>query len=307
MLKKMLYLSLILTFIALYFLLNLHFENNSLKSEIIQAENKYQELVKKKNYENKVEEEVSEIDLIWETFEWMNSENISNLTLENYDKKLIDLKEPSFLHELVMYGLNNRLILFADFHTRWGHKDIELCYVLKYKVEEEVHEILIFNDGLIKYKDFTYNSKDLLEFAKALIPIVDETSVEMRNALDVMFNSSIATCSTYKESDADEIKAREMNGLPVDCAVRLRASAYFIKQNMIKVDTDIPATEEMGVTKSRGFRDGEEVNLYIYFDKYSELSHVKLVYKDTEEFYVLKPSLLEDPKIKVFNNIWTGD
>jgi hypothetical protein len=47
--------------------------------------------------------------------------------------------------------------------------------------------------------------------------------------------------------------------------------------------------------------------LYIYFDKHSELSHVKLVYKGTEEFYVLKSSLLEDPKIRVFNNIWTGD
>ena len=76
---------------------------------------------------------------------------------------------------------------------------------------------------------------------------------------------------------------------------------------MIKVDTNISVTEDMHVSKSRGFRDGEEVNLYIYFDKHSELSHVKLVYKGTEEFYVLKSSLLEDPKIRVFNNIWTGD
>ena len=305
MLKKVKYLSLLLVVIVIGFLFKLHLENNSLKSEILEAENKYQELVKKN--ENKVEDEVSEIDLIRETFEWMNSEDISSLTLENYDKKLIDLKEPSFLHELVMYGLNNQLILPADFYTRWVHKDIELCYVLKYKVKEEVHEILIFNDGLIEYNDFYYNSKFLLEFAKALMPIVDETSAEMRNALDVMFNSSIATCSTYKESDTDEIKAREIDGLPIDYAVRLRASAYFIKQNMIKVDTKISAAEDMHVSKSRGFRDGEEVNLYIYFDKHSELSHVKLVYKDTEEFYVLKSSMLEDPKIKVFNNIWTGD
>lgn len=306
MLRKVKHLSLLLVVIVLGFLFKLHLENNSLKSEIIEAENKYQELVKKNKYENKVEDEVSEIDLIRETFEWMNSEDISSLTLENYDKKLIDLKEPSFLHELVMYGLNNQLILPADFYTRWVHKDIELCYVLKYKVKEEVHEILIFNDGLIEYNDFYYNSKFLLEFAKALMPIVDETSVEMRNALDVMFNSSIATCSTYKESDTDEIKAREIDGLPIDYAVRLRASAHFIKQNMIKVDTNITVTGEMRVTKSRGYRDGQQVDMYIFYN-FGELSHVKLVYKDTEEFYVLKPSLLKDPKIIVFNNIWTGD
>ncbi len=303
----MLYLSLILTFIALAFLLKLHFENNSLKSEVVQTENKYQELAKKKIYESRTQDEVDELDRIRETFEWMNSEDISSLTLENYDNKHIDLIEPSFLHELVRYGLDNRLINPANFSDRWGHKHIELCYVLKYEVKEEVHEILIFYDGLIEYKNNFYISKSLLEFAKALMPIVDETSVEMKNALDVMFNSSIATCSTYKESDTDEIKAREIDGLPVDYAVRLRASAYFIKQNMIKVDTNISVTEDMHVSKSRGFRDGEEVNLYIYFDKHSELSHVKLVYKGTEEFYVLKSSLLEDPKIRVFNNIWTGD
>lgn len=301
------YLSLLLVFVVLVFLYKLHLENNRLKDELVKTENKYQELVKEKNNKNPLPDGPSEIELIRETFAWMNSDDISSLTLENYDKKLIDLKKSSFLHELVKQGLNNRLIIPVDFYTMWEHKDFELCYVLKYKIKEEVHEILIFNDGLIKYNDFYYNSRSLLEFAKALMPIVEETSVEVGNALDVMFNSSIATCSTYKESDTDEIKARELDGLPTDYSIRLRASAHFIKQNMIKVDTNISVSEEMRVTKSRGYRDGYEADMYIYFDRNSELSHVKLVYKDSEEFYVLKPSLLEDPKIIVFNNIWTAD
>ena len=114
----MLYLSLILTFIALAFLLKLHFENNSLKSEVVQTENKYQELAKKKIYESRTQDEVDELDRIRETFEWMNSEDISSLTLENYDNKHIDLIEPSFLHELVRYGLDNRLINPANFSDR---------------------------------------------------------------------------------------------------------------------------------------------------------------------------------------------
>ena len=121
MLRKVKYLSLLLVVIVLVFLFKLHLENNSLKSEILEAENKYQEFVKKNKYENKVEDEVSEIDLIRETFEWMNYEDISSLTLENYDKKLIDLKEPSFLHELIIDGFSNRLIGPADFFSRFAY------------------------------------------------------------------------------------------------------------------------------------------------------------------------------------------
>lgn len=72
------------------------------------------------------------------------------------------------------------------------------------------------------------------------MPIVEESSINMETALEVMFNSSIATYSTYRESNINTDEAKPLTGqVSAGYATRLRASAHFIKENMIKVDNEI--------------------------------------------------------------------
>lgn len=320
MFKEKKYIPMLLVFILIIIVLKLHNDNSSLKGKILEIENKYleienkyletekkyQELAEKNASESTPVDEYSERELIRQKFEWMNSENISSFTIQNDDGEIVNINEPSFLNDLIRSNFGNQSIF--DFNPGIsGYNFHELSYVLRCEVEEDVHELLIFRDGVIQYNnEGFYRSEDLLWMAQALMPIVEESTLDMETALEVMFNSSIATVSTYRESKKDTDEAKPLSGqVSAGYAIRLRASAHFIKENMIKVDNEILPDEDMMVTKSVGFRDGEEVEMYVFTEK-GDLHHVKLVYKDTEEFYVLKPSLLEDPKIRVFNNIWTA-
>lgn len=312
MFKEKKYIPMLLVFIIIIIVLKLHNDNSSLKGKILEIENKYleaekkyQELAEKSASKSTPVDEYSESELVRQKFEWMNSEDISSFTIQNDDGEIININEPSFLNDLIRNNFSNRLIF--DFHSTFGYNFHELSYVLRCEVEGNIHEMHIFRDGIIRYnKEGFYRSEDLLWMAQALMSNVEESSIGAETALEVMFNSSVATYSTYRESNKDTDEANPLSGrLSAGYATRLRASAHFIKENMIKVDNEILEDEDMMVTKSIGFRDGEEVEMYV-FDNYSDLHHVKLVYKDTKEFYILKPSLLEAPKIRVFNNIWTA-
>lgn len=279
--------------------------NSNLRAQINETEAKYQELRRKKIEDIASDSMFTESALIKEEFEWMNSKEEASITLENADKKVVDLKDYSPLNSLILEELSSRMINpMPGFVLNYNYFDIH--YTLKYIFKDRVYEILIFNDGIIKSNGNLYHSSELLSLAQALMPIVVETSVQFDEALEVMFSSTAATCSTYSESDPEEVKSVMLDGLSSDYASRLRTSAYFIKQNMIKVNKNIEASGNMSVTKSIGYRDGEEVQLFVFVNS-GELHHVKLIYKDTEEIYELKPELAEDPKIKVFSNIWTAN
>jgi hypothetical protein len=76
---------------------------------------------------------------------------------------------------------------------------------------------------------------------------------------------------------------------------------------MIKVDNKIEETDEMMVTKSSGYSEGKQVDMYIFAINGGEVDHVKLVYEDVEETYKLKTELIIDKKYLYFDNIWTAD
>lgn len=76
---------------------------------------------------------------------------------------------------------------------------------------------------------------------------------------------------------------------------------------MVKVDDNVDETLEMLVTKSSGYSEGKQVDMYIFFINGGEVDHVKLVYEDVEEIYKLKTELSKDNKYLYFDNIWTAD
>ncbi|MPN37856.1 hypothetical protein SDC9_185377 [bioreactor metagenome] len=187
------------------------------------------------------------------------------------------------------------------------HNDYRLHYILRYHFKDTINEILIFDDGTIKYKDSYYRSPILLCAAQSLMPIAEEVNHIKNNALSVMVNSTMATCSNYMLSEID--KSYMEQGLTElwDNAVRLRASAHFINKNMVKVDNNVDETLEMLVTKSSGYREGKQVDMYIFAINGGEVDHVKLIYEDVEEIYKLKTELSKENKYLYFDNIWTAD
>jgi hypothetical protein len=178
---------------------------------------------------------------------------------------------------------------------------------LRYHFKDTINEIVIFDDATIKYKDSYYDSTVLLNMVQSLMPIAYEVSHDKNNALSVMFNSTLATFENYKLSDIN--KSNFEQGLTELCdnAVRLRVSAYFINNNMIKAENNIDESYDMWVTKSSGYHEGKQVDMYIVTVNGGEVNHVKLVYNNIEEIYKLKSELSENQKYLYFNNIWTAN
>ena len=183
----------------------------------------------------------------------------------------------------------------------------DIHYTLKYTFKNQEHKILIFIDGVVETENGLYCSNELLCFAQALMPMVEEISLNFENALDVMFNAKIATVSTYKQSDYN-IKKDDLvyNEASPDVAARLRAAAYFIKQNMVLTNDVMSEDAEMNVTRSIGYVYGDKVEFYV-FSTVEGVHHVKLEYKGIQKHYKIKPELRDIEEIKYFNHIWTAN
>jgi hypothetical protein len=296
--------------IAISALCKLYLENRDLITLVDETEKKYQELRIQKSNDDFIEVRMMKQSVIEDTFKWMkDTEKTDKITLENYDGDILDIKEDTSLNKIILPGLYlyKNVVTPDDYISVQLHNDNRLHYTLRYHFKDTINEILIFDDGTIKYKDSYYRSPILLCSAQALMPIAEEVNHIKNNALSVMLNSSMATYSNYMVSESD--KSNMEQGLTElwDNAVRLSASAHFINKNMIKVDNKIEETDEMMVTKSRGYSKGKQVDMYIFTVNGGEVNHVKLVYDDVEEIYQLKKELIKDKKYLYFNNIWTAD
>ncbi|WMJ77682.1 hypothetical protein RBQ61_01790 [Sedimentibacter sp. MB35-C1] len=282
-----------------------YFENNNLKTKIIETENKYQDLKIKKINENFSKATITEMSLIRETFNWMFSEDVNSIILENYTGKTINLKEKSLLNEQILEGmyLENNLIMPKNIIAIKIHNSNRFYYKLKYNFKDTSNEIFIFDDGTIKYNENYYESPLLLSISQSLMPITENVEKNTNGALQMMFNSSLATNLSSETGKLKEVMLFNL----WDNAVRLRASAHFINKNMVKTKDIIFETSDMNVLKSTGYCEGKSVDMYIYTKNGGELDHIKLKYYDTEEVYKLKEELKTDQKILHFNNIWTAD
>lgn len=284
-------------------MLKLKLENNTLHNKLDETDSKYRELRTKKIADASLDESLSEVSLIREQFEWLNSKDNAIITLENADNKTLEINKSIPLDALMFEGLNNKIIYpMSRFVLNYFFPDIH--YTLKYTFKDQEHEILIFSDGVIETENGLYYSNELLCYAQALMPIVTETSLNFENALDVMFNAKIATVSTYNQSDhKDDLVYNEASP---DVAARLRAAAYFIKQNMVLTNDVMSEDGEMNVTKSIGYIYGDKVEFYV-FSTAEGVHHVKLDYKGIQKYYKIKPELRDIGEIKYFNHIWTAN
>jgi hypothetical protein len=291
-------------------LFKLYITNRDLITLVDETEKKYQELRAQKSNDDFIEARMLKLPVIEDNFKWMKDvEETDKISLENNDGDILDIKEDTSLNKVILQGLyfDNNIITPDEYISVQLHNDNRLHYTLRYHFKDTINEILIFDDGTIKYKDSYYRSPILLCSAQSLMPIADELNHIKGDALSVMVNSTMATCSSYKVSEID--KSNMEQGLTElwDNAVRLRASAHFINKNMVKVDNKIEETDEMMVTKSRGYSEGKQVDMYIFAVSGGEVDHVKLVYDDVEEIYQLKTELVKDKKYLYFDNIWTAD
>jgi hypothetical protein len=286
--------------------IKLYIENNNLKTKISETDKRYQELRITKSNENFSQASLNEILSIRETFNWMISEDANSIILENYDGKTINLKEKSPQNEQILEGLylENNLIMPKNIITAKIHNGKRFYYTLRYNFKDTSNEIFIFDDGTVKYNENYYESPFLLSIAQSLISITEKTEKNINGALDMMFNSSLAT-NLSSETD----KLNEELGLfnLWDNAVRLRASAHFINVNMVKINDKMVEPSDMNVLKSTGYCEGKSIDMYIYTENGGELDYIKLKYNDIEEVYKLKEELETDQKILHFNNIWTAD
>lgn len=302
--------SILFIVIGISALFKLYLTNRDLITLVDETEKKYQELRVQKSHDNYMEAKMLNLSVIEDNFKWMKDvEKTDKITLENYDGNILDIKEDTSINKIILQGLflGESIITDDDYISVQLHNDYRLHYILRYHFKDTINEILIFDDGTIKYKDSYYRSPILLCAAQSLMPIAEEVNHIKNNALSVMVNSTMATCSNYMLSEND--KSNMEQGLTElwDNAVRLRASAHFINKNMVKVDDNVDETFEMLVTKSSGYSEGKQVDMYIFAVNGGEVNHVKLVYEDVEEIYKLKTELSKDNKYLYFDNIWTAD
>lgn len=200
---------LILSIFILGVLFKFYLENDNLKTKIIEIENKYEELRAKKNSANFTEVTLSEMSLIQDAFNWIYSEDVNSITLENYDGKTINLKDKSPLNNIILESLENNIIMPINFIINKMHNDYRFYYTLRYKFNDAVNEIIIFDNGTIKYQNVLYESPYLLSLAQSLMPMTDEVSKDVNDALDMMSNSSIATYDFCKISDIDKFNSEQ--------------------------------------------------------------------------------------------------
>lgn len=308
--KYIMAISILFIVIGISALFKLYLTNRDLITLVDETEKKYQELRVQKSHDNYMEAKILKLSVIEDNFKWMKDvEKTDKITLENYDGNILDIKEDTSINKIILQGLylGEDVITPDDYISVQLHNDYRLHYILRYHFKDTINEILIFDDGTIKYKDSYYRSPILLCAAQSLMPIAEEVNHIKNNALSAMFNSTMATCSNYMLSEND--KSNMEQGLTElwDNAVRLRASAHFINKNMVKVDNNVDETLEMLVTKSSGYSEGKQVDMYIFAINGGEVDHVKLVYEDVEEIYKLKTELSKDKKYLYFDNIWTAD
>lgn len=291
-------------------LLELYGTNMDLKTQISETQKSYQELRAQKLHDNFVESRIRALSLIEETFKWMKDiEGTERIILENYNGDKLNIKEDTSLNKIILRGLylDNNIITPDNIISSQLHNDHRFFYTLRYYLKDNINEIIIFDNGTIKYKDLYYESPVLLSTAKSLMPIADKMNCGENDALAAMLNSSLATCSNYRLSDMDKSDYEQGLINLWDNAVRLRASAHFINENMVKVCGQIEESPDMLVTKSSGYSEGKQVDMYIFTVNGGEVNHVKLVYDSVEEIYQLKSELSKDEKYLYFNNIWTAD
>lgn len=308
--KYIMAISILFIVIGISALFKLYLTNRDLITLVDETEKKYQELRVQKSHDNYMEAIILKLSVIEDNFKWMKDvEKTDKITLENYDGNILDIKEDTSINKIILQGLylGEDVITPDDYISVQLHNDYRLHYILRYHFKDTINEILIFDDGTIKYKDSYYRSPILLCAAQSLMPIAEEVNHIKNNALSVMVNSTMATCSNYMLSEID--KSYMEQGLTElwDNAVRLRASAHFINKNMVKVDNNVDETLEMLVTKSSGYREGKQVDMYIFAINGGEVDHVKLIYEDVEEIYKLKTELSKENKYLYFDNIWTAD
>ncbi|MDF2503409.1 hypothetical protein [Clostridium sp.] len=291
-------------------LFKLYFTNRDLLTLVDEAEKKYQELRVQKSNDDYMEARMLKLSVIEDTFKWLkDTEKTNMISLENYDGDNIDIKEDTSINKIILQGLylGENIITPDDYVSAQLHNDHRLHYTLQYHFKDNINEILIFDDGTIKYKDSYYRSPILLSAAQSLMPIEDEANHIKSDALSVMLNSTMASYANYMVSEIDKSEMKQGLTELWDNAVRLRASAHFINKNMIKVGYKIEETDEMMVTKSSGYCEGKQVGMYIFAVNGGEVDYVKLVYDDVEEIYKLTTELSKDNKYLYFNNIWTAD
>ncbi len=298
---------LIVSIFILGILFKLYLENNNLKTKIIETENKYEELRINKNNVNFTKATLNEMSFIQDTFNWIYFESADGITLENYSGKTINLKEKSSLNNIILESLENNIIMPINFINNKMHNEYRFYYILRYKFNDTVNEIIIFDNGTIKYQNVYYESPYLLSLAQSLMPITDEVSKDVNDALDMMLNASIATYDFNKISDIDKSNSEQSIFELIDNAVRLRASAYFINNNMVETNESIVEKSDMMVHKSTGYCEGNQVDMYIFTINGGEVDYVKLIYNNIEEVYKLKSELRTEQKYLYFNNIWTAD
>lgn len=288
----------------------LYFTNKDLESQLNQLEKKYQELIVQNGYDDYAQVRLTRLSLIEENFQWMrNIEEADKITFENYDGKTIDIKEDAPINKFILQGLGfNSIVAPDNIINDKLHNDSRFYYTLRYYIEDTVHVVIIYDNGTIKYKDVYYESPMLLSAAQSLMPIFDNASNdEHNNALSTMLYSSLATFSEYKISDTENSIYEQSLIELWNNAIKLRASAYYIKENMIKVNKTDKSINIDRVLKSSGYDAGNQVDMYIFMTNEGNISYVKLVYNSIEEIYKIKSTANQNAKSLPLYNIWTAD
>lgn len=285
-------------------------KNSDLEIQISEITGKYKELRTQKVHDSYVEASKQKISLINEDFKWLkNIEDTEKIALENYSGDIIDIKKETPLNKIILNGLvleNNIIEPDIIIHATL-HNDLRFYYTLSYYLKDNVYEILIFDNGTIKYNDLYYESPFLLSAAQSLMPVINSDSIEIQdNAISIMLNADLATYFEYKISDTDKSNIEQTLGELWINAIRLRTTAYCIKENMIVVNEDIDFTDDMRVLKSTGYSGGKQVEIYIFTIPSCEDIYVKLVYNNNEEIYKIKSKLNNDMKYIPLINIWTA-
>jgi len=288
----------------------LYIENRDLELHLSEITEKYKELRIQKIHDNYVEANIQKLSLINEDFQWLaNIGEAEKITLENYCGNIIDIKNETTLNKIILNGLDlgKNLIEPDNINHAFLHNDLRFYYTLRYYIKDMVYEILIFDSGTIKCNDLYYESPFLLSAAQSLMPIINSDINEIQdNAISIMLNAKLATISEYKISDTDISDFEQTLGELFINAIRLRTSAYYIKENMTKVNEDIVYTDDMRVLKSTGYSGDKQVDMYI-FTRNGEISFVKLVYNNNAEIYKLKSVINNELKCLPLINIWTAD
>lgn len=103
------------------------------------------------------------------------------------------------------------------------------------------------------------------------------------NTIDFMLNCSLATCSDYKITEEEQYGGQSLSQ-SWNNGVRMRASAYFVKEYMIETNGGFMDTEAISVMKSQGYKEGQKAEMYIYYGDKGKLISVRLAYNNDENF-----------------------